>query len=159
MNVNSKMTALADEIRELSGTTTTKSIDAMTSDVNAANAEITDQTDLIAQITAALEGKTGGSSGGSPTTAPVHISGLGGTIVKYIDHSGKLSTLTGPYSTYDILVPGICIATMSPGGFELLVSTAGNVQIIDQNYTRVAFYVFGEGSIMADTQVDMGGGA
>lgn len=60
MSVNEKMTALADEIRELSGTTTSKSIDAMTTDVNAANTEITEQTDLIAQIVTALEGKAGG---------------------------------------------------------------------------------------------------
>lgn len=48
--VNEKMTALANEVRELSGTTTPKSIDAMTSDVNDANAEVSSQTDLIAQI-------------------------------------------------------------------------------------------------------------
>ena len=58
--VNSKMTALADEVRALSGTTTSKSIDAMTTDVNAANTEITEQTGLIAQIATALEGKAGG---------------------------------------------------------------------------------------------------
>ena len=58
--VNSKMTALADEVRALSGTTTSKSIDAMTTDVNAANTEITEQTGLIAQIVTALEGKAGG---------------------------------------------------------------------------------------------------
>jgi hypothetical protein len=38
--VNETMTALATEIRELSGTTGKKSLDAMISDVNAANAEI-----------------------------------------------------------------------------------------------------------------------
>jgi hypothetical protein len=48
--VNEKMTALADEIRELSGTTTSKSIDTMTTDVNTANLAINDQTDLITQI-------------------------------------------------------------------------------------------------------------
>ena len=64
MSINSKMTALADEIRELSGTTTAKSIDAMTTDVNAANTEITEQADLITQITAALENKASGSGGG-----------------------------------------------------------------------------------------------
>jgi outer membrane murein-binding lipoprotein Lpp len=58
--VNEKMTALADEIRELSGTTTSKSIDAMRSDVDAANAEIADQAELLEQIATALEGKTGG---------------------------------------------------------------------------------------------------
>ena len=61
--LNSKMTALADEIRELSGTTTVKGIDAMTTDVNAANTEISEQMDLIAQISTALEGKASG--GGS----------------------------------------------------------------------------------------------
>ena len=60
MSVNEKMTALADEVRELSGTTTTKSIDAMTSDVSIANTEIAEQTDLINQIMTAIEDKAAG---------------------------------------------------------------------------------------------------
>ena len=40
MTVNSKMTALADEIRELSGTTDTKNLDEMRVDVDTANTEI-----------------------------------------------------------------------------------------------------------------------
>ena len=60
MSVNSKMTTLADEVRELSGTTTTKSIDTMTSDINEANTEISSQMNLINQIATALEGKASG---------------------------------------------------------------------------------------------------
>lgn len=61
--VDSKMTALADEIRELSGTTTLKGIDAMTSDIDAANAEIAEQAVLLEQIATALEGKAAGDGG------------------------------------------------------------------------------------------------
>lgn len=57
--VYEKMKALADEIRDLSGSPSNdlKGIDEMTSDVNAANHEIDDQMSLIAQIIAALESK------------------------------------------------------------------------------------------------------
>lgn len=76
MSVNSKMTALADEIRELSGTTTTKSIDAMTIDVDAANTEISEQMDLIAQITSALEGKAAGGVNLPSLTNPASASDI-----------------------------------------------------------------------------------
>ena len=61
MSVNSKLTALANEVRELSGTTTSKSLDTMISDVSAANSEIAAQTELISQIITALEGKAAGT--------------------------------------------------------------------------------------------------
>lgn len=50
MSVYTKMTALADEARTLSGTTDKKSIDEIIEDVTDANEEITDQSALIAQI-------------------------------------------------------------------------------------------------------------
>lgn len=77
MSVNSKMTALADGIRELSGTTTSKNIDAMTTDVNAANTEISEQMQLIAQISTALENKAAGDGGGSVETYSGTLSGSG----------------------------------------------------------------------------------
>ena len=57
MSVNSKMTALADEIRELSGTTDVMGLDVMATHVGEANDEVDSQAELIAQIKSALVGK------------------------------------------------------------------------------------------------------
>ena len=62
--VNEKMTAIADEIRTLSGKTESMGLDAMATNLNEANAEISNQTDLIAQIMIALEGKASGNAPG-----------------------------------------------------------------------------------------------
>lgn len=79
MSVNSKMTALADEIRTLSGTTTQIGIDAMTTHVQNANDEVESQTALLEQAIAALEGKASagdaGGSGGSVETCTVYLGG------------------------------------------------------------------------------------
>lgn len=47
MSVNTKLTNLANEIREISGTTTKKSLDVMTSDISAANDLIDEQEALL----------------------------------------------------------------------------------------------------------------
>ena len=54
-NVNSKMTALANEVRELSGSSAKMGIDDMTTNVSNANEEVNNQTDLIAQIKAVVD--------------------------------------------------------------------------------------------------------
>lgn len=70
MSVNSKMTAIADEIRELSGTEDAMGLDAMVEHIGSANTEVSSQADLLAQIQSALQGKAGGSSGGSSDGGP-----------------------------------------------------------------------------------------
>lgn len=58
MSVNEKMTAIANEVRTLSGTATKLNLDEMASHTNAANNEVNTQEDLIQQIKTALQGKT-----------------------------------------------------------------------------------------------------
>ena len=91
MSVNEKMTALADEIRELSGTTAKKGIDAMISDIDTANTEISGQTDLLAQILAKVNRlpEAGGGSGSG--------SGSGEDLGRYIE--GSLSVLYNEHAT------------------------------------------------------------
>lgn len=62
MSVNTTMTALADEVREISGTLTHKSLATMTSDISAANTTIENQYTLMTQIETALAGKTAATS-------------------------------------------------------------------------------------------------
>lgn len=62
MSVNSKMTAIADEIRELSGTTGAMGLDAMATHIGEANTEIDSQVELLAQAVATLEGKAASSA-------------------------------------------------------------------------------------------------
>lgn len=57
MSVYAKMTAIADEIRELSGETDKLGLDAMATKTGEANAEVATQGELISQIANALQGK------------------------------------------------------------------------------------------------------
>lgn len=71
--VNEKMTALADEIRTLSGTTGTMGLDAMASNIGDANTEISRQADIIAQIQTAVNilPETGNSGASIETCTPL----------------------------------------------------------------------------------------
>jgi hypothetical protein len=66
--VNNKLTNLADEIRVLAGTTEPLGLTEMATNVNDANDEVADQTDLIAQLASALQGKSV-PGGGEDVTA------------------------------------------------------------------------------------------
>lgn len=92
MSVNSKMTALADEIRTLSGTAEVLGIDAMASNVKNANNEIITQTDLITQIQNVVDNLPDSGNGNSGISIEtcigeidvVNISDLG-TKLCYLD--------------------------------------------------------------------------
>ena len=61
MSVNSKMTAIANEIRDLSGTSEVMGLDSMATHIREANSEVDSQANLITQIKAALDGKVASS--------------------------------------------------------------------------------------------------
>ena len=56
------LTAIADEIRELSGTTSKIGLDAMATHLSDANDEVNTQAELMAQIASLLETKAGGNA-------------------------------------------------------------------------------------------------
>lgn len=68
-SVSSVLTNLADEIRVLSGATEPLGLVEMATNVNDANDEVADQTDLIAQVASALQGKSIPGGGGEDVTA------------------------------------------------------------------------------------------
>lgn len=95
MSVNTKMTAIADEIRTLSGTTEAMGLDAMANHVATANTEIDNQETLLTQIANALGGKTAPEDEVSlptlnnPATESEVFEGS-----EYIDQSGNKRTGT-----------------------------------------------------------------
>lgn len=85
MSVNSKMTAIADKIRVLSGTEDAMGLDAMATHIGEANTNVSTEAGLIAQIQTALQNKAAGSTGsGSVDTCTIkiinNITGLGHTV-------------------------------------------------------------------------------
>lgn len=90
MSVNSKMTAIADEVRALSGTTGALGLDDMASQLNTANGDVTTQISLIEQIQSALRGK---AAGGTAPADPVLQE-------KTVDPTTSTQTVT-PDSNYD----------------------------------------------------------
>lgn len=69
MSVNSKMTAVANRIRALSGLTGTMGVDAMASNLETANSEVNAQGGLLNQALTLIEGKAAGGSGGGNSGA------------------------------------------------------------------------------------------
>ena len=64
MSVNTKMTAIADEVRTLSGATDKLGLDKMASHTREANTEVSEQAEMIQQLKSILQGK---AEGGTPT--------------------------------------------------------------------------------------------
>ena len=127
-DVNTKLTALANEVRDLSGTAAPKSIDAMISDIAMANAEVATQADLIsdqnakiaelaeilnskASVTPILQNKTVMPTAETQTiTADVGYDGLSSVVIEPLDDS---------YFQYDFHHANIIHHIRLPNSFEV----------------------------------------
>ena len=84
---SSLLTAQADEIRTLNGTTATMNPSQMTTALQSANAEVAEQEQKIVEITEMLQGKAmGGGSGTSVETCTVTINSI--TNITYLVYTG-----------------------------------------------------------------------
>ena len=142
---NIKLTALANSVRELSGTTSIKGIVEMTEDVTAANTEINEQADLIAQIKSAAEGLPdagNGSGGGSVETCEVTIvsNGVGNGLMSLVRVIKDMNYVDSWYTkTSSTLIKGIHKGSFmvfhAPTGVVNITIDGGSVVKNDQTYS------------------------
>lgn len=156
VSVNSKMTALANEVRELSGTSGKLGLDAMTTQLGDVNDEVSSQVALLAQAVAALNGKTAGSGDGvtlpainNPASASDILSGkqaidgfgnvLTGSIPTKIssDLTASGATVTVP-SGYYASQATKSVATATQASPSISIDSAGK---ITASATQTAGYV------------------
>lgn len=170
--VKSKMTAIADEIRELSGTTSSLGLDAMATHVGEANDEIGSQTELLAQIVSALEGKAAGSDltpiADALTEKGVEVpSGAGvGALASLIaaievggesfDPSPFSQILTGTFTTAsntkDFTIPNEAVGTV---GFLIVFLMDQGLYLVQLVYVNLGNY-YGENALHNHVMHDNG---
>lgn len=148
MSVNSKMTAIADEIRELSGTTGTMGLDDMANYISEANDDVCTEANLIAQIAEALNGKASG--GGNTQTAIIVLlidDPAGGGEVCYVSPSGlRTIDLTG-LSPGDAVFIKDCIVPSIMSSNAGFMSFSGEISKLHELNGIRSYYVTGPGTL------------
>jgi hypothetical protein len=121
------LTAIADEIRVLSDTEEAMSLSAMESHIGEANTNIDTEADLIAQITAALEGKA--------------VEGPQATPEISVDSNGLITATAGTKSSTHQLAFQVA-KTITP-------STASQIAVSSGYYTGGDITVVGDSNLVA----------
>ena len=135
--LNTKMTAIADEIRELSNTSNKMNLDTMTNNLSEANSEINTQTDLIEQIVTALNGK---AAGGDITLPTLNNPGTASDLLEgkeLIDGNGNVVTGTIPTQTAQTITPGTTDKTIASGKYLTGTQTIkGDANLVAENIVK-----------------------
>ena len=121
---------------------------------NTIDNEVSEQTNLIAQIMDKVENLPEASNGDSESnvqTATVTVNTMGGTLLTYVGIDG-ISTISFAAKDINVVVPSICYAK-STTGYMSPASISGNVEILwGSPMSAYIFSLTGDASISVSTQ-------
>lgn len=116
--------------------------------------ELSNQSDLIAQLQTMADGLPEAGSG-NIQTASVGVDLSGGTTLRYVGVNG-LQTITGTIGTIQIVIPSICVAHTGGAYFSDL-KTTGNCTVSYNFLSCGIIEVTGSGNIYAANDSGSGG--
>lgn len=136
--LDADLTEIADEVRILTDTIDTMTVDEITSNIAQVNADVNSQTDLIAQIKTALEGKAAGN--GSEVIAE---------IASLIDQSGVLDSTDGTVTVTEKISKVLKMAKWKnyiqqglyfrPSSQHLIFADIDNPDILDLDFSKTTY--------------------